>query len=149
MYIVHLFVHSTSSLYNCVTCHLLCGKGPWSVFSLCIHIHTQKTHTAVIMCVFLCLFNLDGMFHLQAAITAGCLIVRVRLMGMCASLSECVCCLQFVHILRIYLQMFVYHSLNKHILSYSIYCISSLFANITVQIVCVFCVCMLSIKPHT
>ena len=37
------------------------------------------------MWLFLCLFNLDGMFHLQAAITAGCLIVWVRLMAACSS----------------------------------------------------------------
>ena len=57
------------------------------------HTHTHRTHTAVIMCVFFCLFNLDGMFHLQAAITAGCLIVWVRLMGICAGVcvSSTIC----------------------------------------------------------
>ena len=99
---VHVFIHSTPSLYKCVTSHLLCGGGPclWSQRSILhSHVHTKLTHTAaVIMCVFLCLFNLDGMFHLQAAITAGCLIVWVRLMGMCVSLCAllCVCSLLYV-----------------------------------------------------
>ncbi len=59
--------------------------------------HKIHTHTAVIMCVLLSLFNLDGIFHLQAAITAGCLIVWVRLMGMCASVCMCVCVLACMH----------------------------------------------------
>lgn len=58
---------------------------------------THKTHTCTSnnVCIFE-LFNLDGMFHLQAAITAGCLIVWVRLMGMCVRFCVCVLiCMRF------------------------------------------------------
>lgn len=62
----------------------------WGLWSQCFTVHKciEQTHRVVIICVFLCLFNLDGMFHLQTAITAGRLIVWVRLIE---SVSESVC----------------------------------------------------------
>lgn len=48
---------------------------------------TKKPKRRRNRCVFLPLFNLDWVFHLQAALTAGCLIVWVRLVGVCV----CVC----------------------------------------------------------
>lgn len=72
-----------------------CGRKPWvpSLTWMLIVLHSQvpkNPNGAVMVCVFLPLFNLDWVFHLQAALTAGCLIVWVRLVCTCVCMPACV-----------------------------------------------------------
>lgn len=136
----------------------------WGLWSQCFTVHKciEQTHRVVIICVFLCLFNLDGMFHLQTAITAGRLIVWVRLIES-VSESVCVClcvwvfffsvsllvCMQVC--IPIYKFLFTYWITNVflYIIIFYMYIYITTIEQHGIVYICVHCECVLSIKPHT